>query len=93
MSAANASIKFAVQDKVDLKSYHLSSVIEFENGISNLFEHNSSHPYDIEVRQRLKGKIYWQACYTHKDPEVAGAMFCYFLNSEDLALLAAYRLK
>jgi hypothetical protein len=93
VEAANASIRHAVQDNIDLKDYELSSVAELGNGNTDLIRYGSSEPYERQIVEQLKGRRYWQACYTHKDPEVAGAMFCYFLNRIDLTLLTAYRVK
>lgn len=93
VEAANASVHYAVRDKVDLRTYQLKSVHEFGNGNSDLWEYNPVHPYEVAVARRLKGKRYWQACYTHKNPEMASATFCYFLDRKDLTLLAIYRAK
>ncbi|BCT93598.1 hypothetical protein LYSHEL_26230 [Lysobacter helvus] len=94
VEAAEASVQYAVRDKVDLRTYQLKSVHEFGNGNSDLWVYGVPRfPYELAVAQRLKGKRYWQACYTHRNPEMAAAMYCYFLDRQDLTLLAIYRVK
>ena len=93
VDAANASVKYAVQDDIDFSEYQLSSVAEFGNGNTNLIRYGSNDPYELQIVGKLKGKRYWQACYTHKNPEMAAAMSCYFMSRSDLTLLTAYRVK
>ena len=93
VDAAKASVKYAVQDDIDLNRYELSSVEEYGNGNTNLIQYGSNDPDELQIVGKLKGQRYWQACYTHKNPEVAGATFCYFMRRVDLKLLTAYRAK
>ena len=95
VAAAKASLTYATRDEagVDLENFHLSSVVQDGNGHSNQFIEGFIGPDERALIKKLRGKHYWQACYTHKDPGVAGATYCYFLNRTDLKLLAVYRLK
>jgi hypothetical protein len=91
--AVNASVKYANEDGVDLANYSLSSIRLFANGMTDVVEQGADDQMSVDLIKNLKGKRYWQACYTHVDPLTAGATFCYFIDSRDRSLVGVYRMK
>jgi hypothetical protein len=91
--AAQRSLPYAKKDQVDLTHYTVRSVAEYGNARTSIIDRTSNHEYDVAVLRKLYGKRYWEVCYGDTSPEVASAMYCYYLDKSDYGLLAAYRMK
>lgn len=91
--AIEKSVLYANEDRVDLANFSVVSVELGVNAWSAVFDRNSKDPYDVEVVQKLKGKEYWEVCYSAYSPGLVGATYCYYLERSSYKLLAAYRMK
>ena len=91
--AAKRSVAYAKNDRVDLTQYTVLSIAEFGNAQTSVIDRKSSHDYDVAVLRKLYKQRYWEVCYGHVSPDVAGAMYCYYLDKSKYELLAAYRMK
>jgi hypothetical protein len=91
--AAKRSVAYAKRDRVDLTQYTVLSIAGFDNAQTSVIDRKSSHDYDVAVLRKLYKQQYWEVCYGHVSPDVAGAMYCYYLDKSEYGLLAAYRMK
>jgi hypothetical protein len=91
--AAKRSIDYAKKDRVDLAQYTVLSIAGFDNAQTSVIDRASSHELDVAVLRKLYKQQYWEVCYGHVSPDVAGAMYCYYLDKSEYGLLAAYRMK
>jgi hypothetical protein len=91
--AAKRSVAYAKSDRVDLTQYTVLSVAEFGDAQTSVIDRKSSHELDVSVLRKLYKQRYWEVCYGHVSPDVAGAMYCYYLDKSKYELLAAYRMK
>jgi len=53
----------------------------------------TSNEYEVSVIRNLYGKRYWEVCYGTAMPGLAGATYCYYLDSANYKLLAEYKVK
>jgi hypothetical protein len=91
--AAKRSVTYAKNDRVDLAQYTVRSVTVFSNAQTRVIDRKSSDQYDIDVLRKLYNQRYWEVCYGHVSLDVAGAMYCYYLDKSKYELLASYRMK
>lgn len=91
--AAEASMKFASSDGVDLSQYSLASINLMAFGEQRAIAKSVTSPHAERVRSALREKIYWEACYSVLSQEVVSATYCYYLEESTLKLLTVYRIK
>lgn len=91
VAAARASDRYAEKDGIDFAEDRLRSVIEFHDARTSVIDVKDTGDYSTNIKNKLKGKKYWEACYSPIDDAVVGGGRCFFLNKSDLSLVAVYR--
>lgn len=94
VDAAVRSLEFAKKDSVDFSSYSISSIVRMRDGRQSIVKVNDEMTgFDKEVYEKLRGKKYWEVCYTVSSDLALGAIYCYYFDDSDLKYLAAFRVK
>jgi len=98
-SAISASRQYAIDDSIDIESFYVYSAGRYGNGrtgrirIDGINSFDNLDIYEKNVISKLVGKRYWEVCYVSSLPEIAGPTYCYYLEVNDLNILAVYRMK
>lgn len=94
VDAVVRSLEFAKKDSVDFSSYSITSVIRMRDGRQSMVKLNDEMTgFDKAVYEKLRGKKYWEVCYTVSADLVLGAIYCYYFDDSDLKYLATFRVK
>lgn len=98
-NAINASRQYAIDDSVDIESFSVYSAARYGNGRTGRIRVDGINSFDkLDIYQKnlinkLIGKRYWEVCYVGSSLEIAGPTCCYYLEANELNLLAVYRMK
>ena len=93
VAAAMSSLRFAGKDGVDLDVFSLYSVRRLRDGYMGVADPSMTSHYLERVRDVLKDKRYWEACYGVASKEMVGATYCFYLDEKTFDLLTVYRMK
>ncbi len=93
MAAAASSLHFAQKDGIDLDVFSLYSVRRLSYGHLGVAGPPMTSPHIERVRDVLKDKHYWEACYGVTSEEMVGATYCFYLDEKTFDLLTVYRMK
>lgn len=92
-AAAMSSLRFAEKDGIDLDVFSLYSVRRLNYGRLGVADPPMTSPHIERVRDVLKDKHYWEACYGVTSEEMVGATYCFYLDEKTFDLLTVYRMK
>lgn len=90
---AGKAFDMAKSSSVDLEKYSLQSVRLLRNGRMTAANDLAKDPYTSSVRDELKGKKYWEACYLITSDMALGATYCYYFESGSMNYLSKYTVK
>jgi hypothetical protein len=94
IDAAVRSLEFAKKDAVDFSSYSITSIVRMRDGRQSIVRVNDEMSgFDKAVYEKLRGKKYWEVCYTVSSDLVLGAIYCYYFDDSDLKYIAEFRVK